>query len=334
MSERAHGPYRHGQRWRVVLVAADGARRYRSFTSEALALKYVALWQDETDGRTVSGAVDLYLEHMRQRGLRETTIETAEYRLRALLDTAGRDRALRSLTHAVARAMFSARAAKISGDTQTGELAAARGFGAWCVAQGWLASCPFAELKAKKGKARGKAQLRIDEARRFLDRALDDGTPAGLAAAMALLMGLRASEITGRVVRDVDDDGRVLWIDRAKTKAGVRHLEIPEVLRPGIAQLVADRGQAEPLWGDVDRHWLGYHVRRLCRAAGVPVVTPHGLRGTFGSISAETAPVEHVARALGHVGPAITRRHYLADGAEQVGQQRTALRVLDGGRRR
>lgn len=93
------------------------------------------------------------------------------------------------------------------------------------------------------------------------------------------------------------------------------------------------RRRAPPLFGDVDRHWLGYHVRRLCRAAGVPVVCPHGLRGTQSSISALAVPVEHVAVALGQTGPAVTRRHYLAAGAGQDGRQRAALRVLSGGRR-
>lgn len=90
---------------------------------------------------------------------------------------------------------------------------------------------------------------------------------------------------------------------------------------------------AEPLWGDVDRHWLGYHVRRLAGAAKVPVVCPQALRGTQSSIAARAVPVEQVAEALGQTGPEVTRRHYLARGAEQDGQQRAALRVLVGGQR-
>jgi hypothetical protein len=42
--------------------------------------------------------------------------------------------------------------------------------------------------------------------------------------------------------------------------------------------------------------------------------------------------VEHVAAALGQTGPAVTRRHYLAAGAEQDGKQRAALSVITGGR--
>ncbi len=81
----------------------------------------------------------------------------------------------------------------------------------------------------------------------------------------------------------------------------------------------------------VDRHWLARHVERIRKAAKVVRVTPHGLRGTQASISAGAVSVEHVAEALGQTGPAVTRRHYLAKGAEQAGKQRRALSVLQGG---
>ena len=130
-----------------------------------------------------------------------------------------------------------------------GELATARTFASWCVGQGWLPSDPSDGLEVTGARARGKAQLHIDEARRFVETALGEGDERGLAAAMALLMGLRASEITNRVVRDVDDAARVLWIERVKTRAGDRRLEVPEVLRPRLAALVAGRAPDAPLFG-------------------------------------------------------------------------------------
>ena len=336
--ETIYGPRQHRRRWRIILVAADGARRYRSFASEQEADAYIALYRTETESRTVSAAVDLYVEHLRVRGLKPTTIGTIKHRLKALLDTTGRDRQVHALTPAIARELFARRTAIgddgqpiTSGDTQAGELAAARGFAAWCVRQGWLRADPFAGLEPTLRKRTGKAQLRIDEARRYLEVALGEGSREGLAAALPLLLGLRASEVTDRVVRDVDDGARVLWIERAKTRAGDRRLEVPELVRPRLAAMVAGRGGGERLWGDVDRHWLGYHVRRLCGVAGVPEVTPHGLRGTWSSLSIAEVPVDHVARALGHVSSAITRRHYLGEGVERDVQQRAALRVLEGG---
>lgn len=332
-TERALGPYRHRRRYRVVLVGADGRRVVASFAEHATAQARVDEINAKAGGRTVSAAVDEYVEHLRARDLRPSTIATIEYRLAGLLDTAGRDRDVRSLTAAVAASLFASRACKTSADTQHGELAAASAFAAWCVKRGTLARDPFAELAPIGRRATGKPRLRIDEARQLLDACLAEAHPSGLATAIALTMGLRASEITDRVVRDADDGARVLWIERAKTRAGDRRLEVPEVLRPRLAALCAGRSGGDRLFGDVDRHWLGYHVRRLCGVAEVPVVPPHGLRGTWSSIAAEAMPVEHVARALGQVHGDVTRRHYLAAGSEQIGQQRAALRVLRGGGR-
>lgn len=166
-----------------------------------------------------------------------------------------------------------------------------------------------------------------------MDTALAENTESGVAASMALLMAMRASEITHRVVRDVDDGARVLWIEDAKTPAGNRALEIPEVLRPRLLALTTDRAPTEPLFGEGrDRQWVYYHVQRIAKLAKVPAVAPHGLRGTHSSISAAAVPIDHVARALGHAGTGVTREHYLARGAEDAGKQRVVLSVIAGGR--
>ena len=331
--ERTHGPYPHRNRWRVVIVRADGQRIVGSYKTLAAAEKALDELREKTDARTVSTAVDEYGDQLRAKGRRETTLTTIAHRLRGLLRTTERDRALRGLTPLVARTLWERRCAEIAGETQRGELATVQAFAAWCVRQGWLGADPFAGLEPTKPRGRGKPQLRIDEARAWVDLALAEDTDEGLAAAMAVLMGLRASEITQRVVRDVDDGARVLWIDRAKTRAGDRQLEVPEVLRPRLAALVAGRGGGELLWRDPknDRHWLYRHVKRLCKLAGVPAVSPHGLRGTWSSIGAESMPVDQVARALGHVSAAVTRRHYVSAGSERTGRQRATLRVLAGG---
>lgn len=334
-------PQRHGRKWRVVHPDEQGRRARSTFDSEREALEFIDAFYASVAsavGASVARSVDDYLDSRRAAGLKASTVTTLGYRLKALLRTTDRDRPLVSVTAAYARGLLQTRRTKRksrpSTDTLLGELVAAQGWSAWCVKQGWLRTDPFAGLTVEGARARGKAQLRIDEARRFVAVAIEEGTAAGLAAAMALMMGMRASEITGRAVRDLDDGGRVLWIERAKTRRGDRHLEVPEVLRGPLLELAGCRKGTEPLFGDVDRHWLGYHVRRLCAVAKVPEVCPHGLRGTQASISVLAAPVEHVAAALGQTGPAVTRRHYLAGGAEERGRGRAALRILNGGKER
>ncbi|MCA1833052.1 MAG: hypothetical protein ABR520_11320 [Mycobacteriales bacterium] len=325
--ERVNGPYPHGNRWRITIDRADGERSSPSFATEAEAITALGIARAQIEGRTIASTVDAYVEHCRARGLR--SVVTIGYRLAGLLQTDGPDRPLSALTPELGRELWKARCADVGPDTQFGELGTARRFAAWCRGQGWLAGGdPFAGLVPTGPRRRGKKKLRIDEARRYAAVALAEKSEAGLAAAMALLMGMRAGEIAGRAVRDVDDRARVLWIERAKTPAGDRALEVPRVLRAPLAALAAGRRGDELLFGGRDRHWVAYHVRRLCAVAKVPEVCPHGLRGTQATISAGAVSVEHVAAALGQIGPKVTRRHYLAPGAEQDGRTRAMQRVL------
>jgi integrase len=61
---------------------------------------------------------------------------------------------------------------------------------------------------------------------------------------------MRASEIVSRVVRDLDDDGRLLWIPTSKTEAGRRNLRVPDTLRPYLQRLAADRKPLDLLFGE------------------------------------------------------------------------------------
>lgn len=331
-TERAHGPYRRGRKWRVVETSATGAKSTCSFESETEALAYIAEYHSEAQGRTVSAVVDAYLKHLEAQGLKAGSITTLRYRLKAITQMVTRDRLLTSVTPRIAVDLYAARVAKVKPDTHRAELAAVSAMSAWCVERGWLRASPFADVKPEGRKATRRVHLRIDEARAFLRTALDDATDAGIASAMGLLMGLRASEIVDCRVRDVDDGARVLWIADAKTAAGVRHLEIPPELRARLARKVDGRQGDERLFGDVDRHWLGYHVRRICGLAKVPVVSPHALRRTWSAIGAEAMPVDAVSRALGHASTAITRRHYQPTNAEERRASGVVLRSLAGGK--
>jgi integrase len=97
-----------------------------------------------------------------------------------------------------------------------------------------------------------------------------------VAALTAFLMGMRASEVTDRVVRDLDDNGKLLWIEVGKTKRSRRTLEVPALLRPYLLALAKDRAPDEQLitrgnstrGNKHGRHWLLRHVRLLCEEAG------------------------------------------------------------------
>jgi integrase len=316
VAERIHGPYQHRNRWRVVGVDASGSRIRQSFDRREDAQAFADTARSALGHRTVGIAVSAYLVAMATRA-RSSSVTTARYRLSAFLRTEQGDQLLAALTPTAARALYARRVAEVKPDTHRGELALVGAWGAWCVKQGWLVANPFEGVEPVGEKSRGKEQLRLDEARRFLSAAVDEGTTEGTACALALLTGARASEITDRIVRDLDDGGRLLWVPTAKTRAGVRQLAVPELLRARVLELARGKGPADRLWGDVTRHWLGWHVRRLCGVARVPVVSPHGLRGLYATLRVQSgAAVEAVARELGQAGPAVTRAHYLAPGTE------------------
>lgn len=314
---RVHGPYPHHGRWRVVGVSPDGGRLRAVFDRREDAQAYADNARSALGHRTCAAAVTAYLAHLESKGRRPGTITTARYRLVAFLRLVSGERLLADLTPSAARALYVQRVAEVRADTHRGELALARTWIAWCVKQGWISGDPWEGVEPEGIKARGKPQLRVDEARRFLACALGDSSPAGLACALAMLTGARASEITDRIVRDLDDGGRLLWIPTAKTAAGIRQLAIPEVLRARMLAQVQGRAPGDRIWGDITRHWLGHHVGRFCAAAGVPRVSPHGLRGLYATLRVQSgAAVEAVAAELGQAGPGVTRAHYLAPGAE------------------
>ena len=117
---------------------------------------------------------------------------------------------------------------------------------------------------------------------------------------MALLMGMRASEILHAVARDVDDRGRLLWIPVSKTRSGRRVLEIPAPLRPHLLRLAKGQPALARLFPH-RREWLYKWVRRICARADTPLICTHSLRGLHATLAIDagvTPPA--VASALGH----------------------------------
>jgi integrase len=50
---------------------------------------------------------------------------------------------------------------------------------------------------------------------------------------------------------------------------------------------------------------------RLCRVAGVPRVTPHGLRGSGATTDVLDEVVKRISQRLGHANTGVTLDHYL-----------------------
>jgi len=122
--------------------------------------------------------------------------------------------------------------------------------------------------------------------------------------------GDAASEIAGRIVRNLDDEGRILCITDAKTQAGIRCLRVPERLQPCLRRIADGMQPTDRLFGPkANRQTVLRHARRICRAAGVPTVYSHGLRGTHASLAMTAgATGALIAAALGHESFTTTER--------------------------
>ena len=118
---------------------------------------------------------------------------------------------------------------------------------------------------------------------------------------MALLLGMRASEIVSRRAGDLDEDaapGDLLWIPCAKTPAGRRTIEVPGELRPLLVACAQGKASDRHLFECERPHeraahkphgrdWVIDQVHRVCDLAEVPRVTAHAMRGLLATITAE-----------------------------------------------
>jgi integrase len=328
---RVYGPYEEPGGWRVVVINAKGERTSATFAREreAVAERLAAERELETEVITVSQALVKYEEYQVAKGNKPRSIATTKERLRSLLRD--QEECLVDLTPARCQRLYDDLAARVAVDTHRNTLNQARTFFRWAEKRGFVRANPLASVDGIGRRRRGKPQLRIDEARAFVSVAAAmarAGDRGALGALMALLMGMRASEILRLEARDVDDAGRVIWIDDAKTEAGRRTLYVPPELTDLLKAAAAEGGQLLPTQ---EHQWLNRQVRHLCGLAGVPRVCTHGLRGTHATLGTEFGSSSLVvSQALGHASEDITRAHYtLPEASAAAVQRRVTLRLKE-----
>ena len=325
------GPYPHGRRFRIRVREGGKPAKVFSFVTESDAKAEVRRLRREIaqrHGITIEEAIKSYADHMRKdRGLKERSIETTVYRLTRLFEKAVVE-PIATITPSKAKELY----ASLSGavDSRMNTLAEAKTFLQFAKTRGMIQVHPLAEVKGEGRRHYGKAKLSRDEARKYLAKCLEmaehpEQRAEAVAAAIPLVFGLRASEVTERQVRDLDDQGTILRVTRAKSRAGIRSLEVPAWFRPHLQSLAKDKQPSDLLVGH-NRSWLRRQVGRICKAAGVPEVPPHGLRGTHSDLAlvAASTPLA-VSQALGHESVTTTFKHYADENlAVQNEHQRAA----------
>jgi integrase len=350
---RVLGPYAEKDRWRIIILE-KGVRRSEYLATLPEARKRMSqlkkqhgkaeaftvgmMLEEYTKEREVLGKVLPLTSQMEAARIRDFLASILELRVSSVTST------IAARLYADLIASPNRRSGKLlSVATHRAYLIFAKALFNWAAKKGITGSSPFSEVTPVGKPNAGKTQLRIEEARRFVQVALNDyethRRPMALAAVMALTMGLRASEILQRKVRDLDDDCGILWIDSGKTRNAKRHLRIPEFLRPHLRELVGNQSQDAYLFVSslsgkpVRPPILWAAVQRLCLAAGVTAVCTHSLRGLYATLAVESGALsETVASSLGHGSFAMTEKHYAQ--ASSVSNVRTARvdQLLTSGR--
>jgi integrase len=338
---RPNGPYKHGRKWRVQFITGSGSDRsatYKSFATRAAAEAAIDACIDDQQGTTVSAAVDQFIVEKRAAGLAESTLDSYRDRLDAILGPVMRRPVRRAQNRG--EELYLAVLDGHSADTHQHMLQVAKLWGKWCVKRHLLSANPFADVEPLGRKVFGadKPRLTVDESRKLELWCLTHPGDQGAVLTLGYLyLGSRNSELIKRDVRDLDDDGNLLWIRETKTVAGRRRLRIPAELAAMLMALTRGRDADAPLFSHSDgSRWSRHHARkeviRVCVAAGVPEMPPQALRRTQSTLATEAGETSlAVARHLGHStgeAPAVTERSYVSREAAADARRDRAMRAL------
>jgi integrase len=366
--ERVLGPYEEREsdgrvRYRIIVVDDDGTRHPSVFKTEkeAVFAKDLAESDLARNDHTTKTALDLYRKHLTATGnkadsIRQTVWIVALFFHEPILLALLSPKRCQALYDDFRARPLPRTKKPPSVDTHRSALAQARTFLDWCISQGFMkGENPLANVEGigkrrPRGKSLGRsgAELRVRETRAWYLKALElanNEDEGAVAALVALLLGMRASEIVTRKVADLDDDeaeGDLLWIPCSKTPAGRRTLEVPEVLRPLLVACAegkaADRylfeceREQDPIGKPHVRDWVRDQVHRVCDLAKVPKVTAHAMRGQLATLTKERGLAGHlVAATLGHEDVRMHETAYARPGSTQTGVNRRGLQVLNGG---
>lgn len=316
------GPYRNGQKWRLLVFAPNRtAKCFDDYETAICVRDRLRVELAGRSGRTVGDAVDGFLEHKRKRGCTPVSIRTVRDKLLPFLPA---EEFLDSINATKAEALYQALTEKVAVATHHASLRFTKAFFKWCIKQKFLTENPFEEVQAIGKAKKGKLQLRRDEAKKLSDFLLGQaaqGDYRALALMVQVLLGLRSSEVLHLRKRDLDCGGSVVVVEGTKNDNAKRRMRFEDA--PVVTELLARRVESmapdayifamEGATRPLTTTSLHKALARFCKLAGVPTVCPHSLRGLHSSLAVEAgATCSLVAQALGHGSDAVTRRHYIS----------------------
>lgn len=186
-------------------------------------------------------------------------------------------------------------------------------------------------IKGKMPRHKKMKYLSADELRRLLDMLplAPDKSDFDWLILLLAKTGLRYAEALALTPNDFDFSAPKISITKTwnykfepygfaptKNTSSVRDVTIDDVLASQFKCLVKDLQPDKPIFIDPDARVFNSTINgvlaRYCKAAGVPVISAHGLRHTHASVLiAAGVSVQTVSKRLGHSNTTTTQNTYL-----------------------
>lgn len=200
-------------------------------------------------------------------------------------------------------------------------------------------------------RVRPTSQVKTKPRTKFLERsdagklceALEnDNSVLGDLCILLLKTGLRYSEALGLTTQDIDFDARQISVNKTfnykrtagegtfmltKNRSSVRTIKIdiltlrllkdlvknvPENQSIFVYQFVNEQNRATRKSNNICNSTVNHYLMRICKQAGIPYISCHGLRHTHASLLiAGGASIQFVSERLGHANTTTTERVYI-----------------------
>ncbi len=280
---------------RTQAVEALQALKTRAQTERVLGVKHVS-------EITTAELLQRYKRHQRAR-VAETTFERLESiltMLRAALPTQ-----LKDITRAKVADLVAERAKTVSAGTIQKEMATLKHALRLAVEWEVLPSNPADRAKLPKTPEGRTRYLSPTELRAFLDAAPEWMRPP---IALAAFTGMRRGELLRLRWRDVDLEGRRLYLH--ETKNGALRILALNDLAIGVLGALPCTGLGDPVLANCDAARLTVYTRRILSKLGIEDASFHSLRHTAASwLVMHGADLYAVGQFLGHKTPRMTQRY-------------------------
>lgn len=190
-------------------------------------------------------------------------------------------------------------------------------------------------LHGRRGRQKTLKYLNLIEVKRLIHELnLSDPMSMDWIYWLVAKTGLRVSEVLGLTESDFDFEANKLMVwrtwnykvgygfDMTKNDASRRVILLDPLTLDMVKQMISDRRSKDSSWDSelpifvqhkrVYLSTLNYHLKQLCKAAGIKTISMHGLRHTHASLLIyDGVSLQSVAKRLGHANTVTTQNTYV-----------------------